>query len=179
MADSFFQKAYDEEFSKIPSFFRFTRRKAIFFWVLLAIWIIVDISLVFYVKDEPMDTVQLVPEHGFHWRANFDSWQIYTFANTILALIMSWGVLGLVFDRRAFRRASKLTAMHSEWERYQTRKEATAINREVEETRRKELEKKLEEKPRFCPLCGLLLPPHENICPTCGEEYFEIESDSN
>ena len=168
MADSYFQKTYEEECSKIPFLFRFTRTKVIVLITLLIIWAVADISLIAFVKQDSYDAAQIVEGRGLAVRTNFDSWAVFTGFNILLVPILLWPVMGLYHDRKAFKHASKLTAMHSEWERQQIRKERTNIRKEAAAARDGELAKKLEKKAEFCPACGLLIMPEDGYCRTCG-----------
>ncbi|MBO4637117.1 MAG: hypothetical protein J5685_08235 [Clostridiales bacterium] len=165
--------------AKIPFLFRFTRTKVIVLITLLIIWLVTDICLGVYIKQDSYDAMTVIEGRGMAVRTNFDSWAVFTAANIALVPILLWPVVGIWLDRKAFRQASKLTALHSDWERMQNRKEASQIREEVTKTTEANLMKKLENKAEFCPVCGLLILPEDGYCRTCNPPVTEDSGDQD
>lgn len=157
MIDGYFDQVYDEEFNKIPFVFRFSRGTKRIFIALIIMWAVIDFFLGSVAKSPAV--TQIVAGRGIPVRTDFSSWVIFIIANCILVVILSWGVIGTVFERLAFKKASKLDRLHKDWMHERAQREIRKIKYDV-----------LANATCHCPKCGLPVASGEYLCELCRSE---------
>lgn len=171
MIDTFFEKTYNEEFNKIPAAFRFTKSMKTTFFALIVLWIIIDVSLSGPAMHGSGMT-QMINGRGVAFRTDYSSWTIFIIANLILVAILSWAVIGTAFEKKAFKRASRLDRLHKDWVHDQIEKDVLSFRTggwdyESEFTQSQDTSVAAI---RYCPRCGLPLEDGEDLCELCKAE---------
>ena len=95
--DNVLNELYDEEFGKIPTIFRFSRKLFIIAFVTICILLFTTVALIF----------------AFYGNVNSQG-NITTallFTGVALCLLVVWVIIGKLFEDRAFKKASHLAHM--------------------------------------------------------------------
>ena len=95
---------------------------------------------------------------------------VFTLANLVLVLILSWGVIGTAFERMAFKRASRLDRLHKEWVHDQVRKDVLNIRTGSGIFESDYSDNTSGSVIRYCPRCGLPLEDGDDLCELCKAE---------
>ena len=111
--DEIFQELFEEQYQKIPIIFRFSKKLFKVALIILGVLILLAMGLIgaFYGTGQ-YETMETLPGHEFGFN-NYNYSYLIAFIITmcIVVIIALWIVIGELFQKRAFAKASRLANM--------------------------------------------------------------------
>ena len=167
MIDTFFEKTLEEEFDKIPSFFRFRKAKRIVFVCVAAVLLLASIRFFQLMLDYNSFTTT-AEEKATTMGVIFGSWGPFVITNTLLGILILWALVGTYYERRAFNKATTYDRLHKDWVAEQLQKD---IRNARDGVFTAPLTRKAKVQPiitsGYCPKCGLPTDSGEVLCELC------------
>jgi len=164
--DDVLNGAFQDELKKIPAIFRLNKVSigiAIGIEVVLLIFLTCACNFMKNRGAGILDGVVNLAEY----------FVVLLFTAIPMFVVVLWFIIGYVMEKKAFRKASAFAYSHSRWSEATTKKEYAEMLTEIKAQER-EMEREREQEAvrnnRFCPKCGLLLMPGDEVCGFCGKE---------
>lgn len=165
--DELLNATFQQNLSRIPSFFRLSKLSIGIAAVLLAIIIITVIVLIVILPGFNRDGLQAL-ENIAHSIA-------YISIGAIIALvIIVWFLISLFLEKKAYREASEFAAQHEQWEENKI-KEAYIETKTQAPVHEEFKPLTVDPNARICKKCGFPIMDMESRCANCGERYVKDE----
>lgn len=111
--DDVFNTLYNEEFAKIPSVFRFGKKRIRVVLIITVVLIVATLVLsTMFFESRSSASIDTLPGYSLHFTNYNYAFLIAMIITAVLvALLTCWMVLSTLFEKRAFAKASNLANM--------------------------------------------------------------------
>ena len=164
--DDVLNGAFQDELKKIPAIFRLNKVSigiAIGIEVVLLIFLTCACNFMKNRGAGLLDGVLNLAEYMI----------VLLFTAIPMLVVVLWFIIGYVMEKKAFRKASEFATSHSRWSEETSKTEYMKTITEIKKQEREMEQEALKAENRFCPQCGLLLMPGDEVCGFCGKEVKE------
>ena len=111
--DDVFNTLYNEEFAKIPFIFRFGKKRIKAVLIITAVFIVATLVLsTMFFETRSYESIETLPGRSLHFtNYNYAYLIAMIITGIVVILLTGWMALSMLFERRAFAKASNLANM--------------------------------------------------------------------